>query len=74
MTFKVGDRVKFVGRPSEIGFYHPSFQELMGEIGTVIEKNSQFIDVLFDNFKSGVSSDYCSDTFLCFDTELVVVG
>ena len=66
MAHKVGDKVIFVGRESELGKYHPDFAQLMHQTGTVVELGNLFLHVTFDGFADSTGDSI----FLCLDREL----
>lgn len=66
MAHKIGDKVVFVGRESELGAYHPDFSQLMYQTGTVVELGHTFLSVIFDGFVDSTGDNI----FMCLEREL----
>ena len=71
MIFKPGDKVKFVGRLSEIGTYHHDFSQLLGEIGTVRDVKYGAYVVVFDR---GFVDSQGQKEFYCWFSEVAEVS
>ncbi len=74
---KVGQKVRFVGRPQEMGKHHPDFAQLLGQIGTVMDADIGY-EVRFEGFYwTGAEDPYLPEVprnwFVCWGDELEVV-
>lgn len=81
--FEVGQKVRFVGRPLEMECYHKDYEQLFGQIGTVVsidyapivDRGTIFhgMDVRFEGFQWSGWDCQCSeepDVFVVFANEL----
>lgn len=73
---KVGDKVRFVGRDSELGHYHADYVQLLGEVGLVVQVTKSIFDgsvMAYDvDFESHSDADGVHE-FVCYPEELRVV-
>lgn len=69
----VGDKVRFVGRASELGNYHADYVQLLGQVGVVVQVTKSILDgsvmaydVDFEDHSHG-DGDH---EFVCYPEEL----